>query len=93
MMAIRRFFARPSSVALSATGCDWPWPGAYVDYQGNALPCCMVSTADRMSLGNMVEQGVRAMWEGPAYTAFRGALASADPPAICRACALYHGMF
>jgi PAS domain S-box-containing protein len=26
---------------------DWPWRGAYLSYDGQAVPCCMVSTPDR----------------------------------------------
>src|SRR5205085_3373890 len=37
--------------------CSWPWDGAYVSYQGYAMPCCMVSTPDRINFGKIVEQG------------------------------------
>src|SRR5581483_11521829 len=55
--------------------CDWPWRGAYVSYDGQAMPCCMVATPDRAQLGNVVEQGVEAVWNGAAYEAFRAQLA------------------
>ena len=44
------------------TRCSWPWKGAYISYQGYAMPCCMVSTPDRINFGNMAEQGVEATW-------------------------------
>ena len=34
--------------------CSWPWRGAYVSYQGLAMPCCMVATPDRIQLGNVL---------------------------------------
>jgi MoaA/NifB/PqqE/SkfB family radical SAM enzyme len=33
------------------TRCNWPWRGAYVSYQGLSMPCCMVSTPDRINSG------------------------------------------
>jgi radical SAM protein with 4Fe4S-binding SPASM domain len=73
--------------------CDWPWRGAYISYRGDAMPCCMIATPDRMSFGNWAEQGVEAMWNGPAYQEFREQLASEEPPEICRSCAIYSGTF
>lgn len=75
------------------TRCSWPWDGAYVSYTGEAMPCCMVSTPDRATMGNMAEHGVEAVWNGEVYTAFRDKLASDEPPEICRSCALYAGIF
>lgn len=73
--------------------CDWPWRGPYVSYQGDAMPCCMVGTPDRANLGNVARQGVQAVWNGKAYTDFRTALASDQPPEVCRSCAVYRGEF
>jgi radical SAM protein with 4Fe4S-binding SPASM domain len=73
--------------------CSWPWTGAYISYQGYAMPCCMVSTPDRINFGNIAGQGVEATWNGPAYQQFRDQLASDTPPEICRSCALYTGTF
>lgn len=73
--------------------CDWPWRGAYVTYQGLAMPCCMISTPDRHNFGDIVQAGVEAMWYGADYQAFRRALDSDEPPAICRSCAVYNGTF
>jgi MoaA/NifB/PqqE/SkfB family radical SAM enzyme len=73
--------------------CDWPWRGAYLSYSGEAMPCCMVSTPDRISLGNMAREGVAAVWQGKAYETFRRDLADGPPPEVCRSCSLYHGTF
>jgi radical SAM protein with 4Fe4S-binding SPASM domain len=69
--------------------CDSPWRSAYVSHDGQAMPCCMVSTPDRASFGNMAEEGVAAVWGNDAYQSFRDALASAEPPDVCRGCAVY----
>jgi radical SAM protein with 4Fe4S-binding SPASM domain len=73
--------------------CSWPWQGAYISYQGYAMPCCMVSTPDRINFGNISEQGVKQTWNSAAYQAFRDQLASDQPPEICRSCSLYSGTF
>jgi MoaA/NifB/PqqE/SkfB family radical SAM enzyme len=73
--------------------CDWPWRGAYISYQGLAMPCCMVATPDRIQLGNMALLGADRVWNGAAYQAFREALSSECPPEVCRSCAVYSGTF
>ena len=73
--------------------CSWPWTGAYVSYQGLAMPCCMISTPDRLNFGNMAISGVKAVWHGRPYEAFRQQLDSDEPPAICRSCSIYKGTF
>jgi MoaA/NifB/PqqE/SkfB family radical SAM enzyme len=73
--------------------CDWPWRGAYLSWQGQAMPCCMVSTPDRLSLGDAAPGGLAAVWSGEPYQAFRAALDSDEPPAICRSCSVYTGTF
>lgn len=73
--------------------CDWPWHGAYVSYDGQAMPCCMIATPDRASFGSVAERGVDAVWNGADYSAFRAALGSATPPAVCASCSIYRGTF
>jgi radical SAM protein with 4Fe4S-binding SPASM domain len=73
--------------------CDWPWRGAYVSYQGLAMPCCMVATPDRINFGNMAERGVAAVWNSTKYQGFRAALASERPPGVCRSCSVYTRTF
>ncbi len=73
--------------------CDWPWRGAYISYQGYSMPCCMVSTPDRINFGKLSEQGADALWNGPSYQAFRDQLSSDEPPEVCRSCSIYSGTF
>lgn len=73
--------------------CDWPWRGAYLSYQGYAMPCCMVATPDRVHFGNMAEHRVEAIWSGDTYQAFRRQLDSDEPPEVCRSCSIYSGTF
>lgn len=73
--------------------CDWPWRGAYVSYQGLAMPCCMVATPDRIHLGDAARDGLDRVWNGPAYQTFRAQLSSDTPPEVCRSCSVYAGTF
>ncbi|HYD80450.1 MAG TPA: radical SAM protein [Paucimonas sp.] len=73
--------------------CDWPWRGAYISYDGHAMPCCMVATPDRINFGNVASEGVATVWNNDAYQDFRDRLDSAEPPEICRGCAVYKGTF
>ncbi len=57
------------------------------------MPCCMVGTPDRANFGNMTASGVAAVWASEPFNAFRAALASGEPPALCAGCALYGGRF
>ena len=73
--------------------CSWPWTGAYISYQGLAMPCCMVSTPDRANFGDAATLGVSEVWNSDAYQEFRDALDSDQPPEICRSCSIYAGTF
>jgi radical SAM protein with 4Fe4S-binding SPASM domain len=73
--------------------CSWPWTGAYISYDGRAMPCCMVATPDRANFGNMAEEGVEAVWNNRAYRNFRARLSSDTPPDICSSCSIYRGTF
>jgi MoaA/NifB/PqqE/SkfB family radical SAM enzyme len=73
--------------------CDWPWRGAYLSYQGLAMPCCMVATPDRINFGSVAEDGFEAVWGNADYVNFREQLASDTPPEVCSSCAVYKGIF
>jgi radical SAM protein with 4Fe4S-binding SPASM domain len=85
---------RPHSASIPGSQrCDWPSRRAYLSYQGYAMPCCMVSTPDRINFGSVVERGVAEVWASDAYQSFRDQLSSDQPPEICRTCAVYNGTF
>jgi radical SAM protein with 4Fe4S-binding SPASM domain len=71
-------------------GCSRPLRLAYVTAQGTALPCCIAPFTDTplesLRLGNYLEDGVAAVWNGEAYRAFRERLYSSNPPPSCRQC-------
>jgi radical SAM protein with 4Fe4S-binding SPASM domain len=85
---------RPHAVGTSGRErCSWPWTGAYVSYDGRAMPCCMVATPDRKEMGNMAQQGAESVWNGDIYRSFRADLDSENPPEICRSCSVYQHTF
>jgi radical SAM protein with 4Fe4S-binding SPASM domain len=76
-----------------ALPCDWPWSGIYVTHAGKVQPCCMVMGEDRAVLGDLSDGSFEDVWNGPAYQAFRAALLSDRPPAVCRGCSWYRRVF
>jgi radical SAM protein with 4Fe4S-binding SPASM domain len=53
----------------------------------------MVSTPDRIHFGNITEQEIETLWNGPRYQEFRDQLSSDEPPQVCRSCSIYSGTF
>ncbi len=82
-----------SRVRGAVPPCDWPWTGMYVSCQGRVMPCCMVSTPDRINFGSVREKRIAEVWNGDGYNGFRDRLASNDPPEICASCSVYKGTF
>lgn len=83
----------PEARPPGTPGCDWPWRSAYVRHDGKVQPCCMLMGGDRAILGNARADGFAAVWQGAAYEAFRAALTTSAPPAVCRGCSMYRGVF
>lgn len=79
--------------APGSPGCDWPWRATYVTYDGKVQPCCMVMGSERAVLGDLGTDDLGAVWSGDAYAAFRERLLGDNPPAVCRGCSVYRGVF
>jgi MoaA/NifB/PqqE/SkfB family radical SAM enzyme len=73
--------------------CDWPWKGFYVSWQGEIMPCCMVSLPGRYSLGSAERTTLRNMENNRRLAGLRRRLSAGRPPLFCAACPLYYGMF
>jgi radical SAM protein with 4Fe4S-binding SPASM domain len=84
--------ARRADAPAPGLRCERPWRAIYVGASGEALPCAMLKTPQRLNLGNMRRSGVVRVWNSEAYREFRERLASNNPPDICRGCAVYEGM-
>ena len=72
--------------------CRRPWTVMYFTANGRALPCCIAPFSqhgyENYTLGDATQATLRAIWNGPAYQAFRAALNSDAPPRSCANCGL-----
>ncbi len=72
--------------------CRRPWTVMYFTANGRALPCCIAPFSqhgyENYTLGDATQATLRAIWNGPAYQAFRAALNSDAPPRCCANCGL-----
>jgi MoaA/NifB/PqqE/SkfB family radical SAM enzyme len=85
------------SLTRSSDGSPWslcrrPWSVMYFTANGRALPCCIAPFSQRgyenYTLGDATQQTLREIWNGPAYSSFRDALLSDQPPTACANCGL-----
>jgi radical SAM protein with 4Fe4S-binding SPASM domain len=92
-LRLPQLLERPAGRPDGEPGCSWPWDSAYVTHRGEVQPCCMVMGSDRATLGDLHEASFEEIWSGPSYERFRQRLLTDDPPAVCRGCSLYRGLF
>ncbi len=85
--------AAPETRPHGSPGCDWPWRAAYVTHDGTVQPCCMLMGEDRGVMGDATRAGLAVVWRNEEYRRFRQALLGDEPPAVCRGCAMYRGVF
>jgi radical SAM protein with 4Fe4S-binding SPASM domain len=62
--------------------CPIPWESVAILGNGDVMACCIPS----MVIGNLNEQSLDQIWNGPAYLAFRARVNSEAPPKACSAC-------
>ena len=83
------------SVRRDFSGAPWracrrPWNLIYITAQGNILPCCIapftITPYPDLVLGNIFEQRVEEIWNGPAYQSWRGRMLEGEPPQPCAGC-------
>ena len=64
--------------------CEVPWATAAITANGDVMACCMPGTV----IGNLNEQNLDEIWNGPGFAAFRTRVNSPNPPAPCRNCGM-----
>jgi radical SAM protein with 4Fe4S-binding SPASM domain len=62
--------------------CALPWNGAYLLGNGDVLACCVPG----LRMGNLHEQSMEEIWNGPRYQELRRTVNSNERPAACMAC-------
>lgn len=72
--------------------CPFPWQYLVVQWDGNVVPCCRDYNAVNV-MGNVRQQTLREIWNGPAYEDFRKRHEEADfnGNPICRDCMQIYG--
>ena len=83
----------PEPRPAGTPGCDWPWRSAYVTHDSKVQPCCMIMGSDRAVLGDAAVEPIDTIWRSRPYEEFRQRLLGDDPPAVCRGCSMYRGVF
>jgi radical SAM protein with 4Fe4S-binding SPASM domain len=83
----------PARRSAGTPGCAWPWTDVYITHDGKVEPCCMVMGSERATLGDLTLQDFPTVWAGEPYVAFRRALTTEHPPAVCEGCSMYRGVF
>jgi radical SAM protein with 4Fe4S-binding SPASM domain len=67
---------RPPSRVL----CSKPWTSFELEHDGRVAPCCM----SKIDCGNVNQQSVAEIWNGPAYQEFRRSMAAGEWRKTCR---------
>lgn len=75
-------------VRRNRSKCSWPWHGMSVSWNGDVHPCCH-DYYDDHKVGNIMEQSVEEIWNGPELRRFRQRLLDGDDIPMCRECPGY----
>jgi MoaA/NifB/PqqE/SkfB family radical SAM enzyme len=80
----------PLHGAGSYQACRRPWTLMYITAHGNVLPCCISPFTGvpygEIVLGNIFNESVEEIWNGPRYQAWRRGMTGGSPPAACSGC-------
>jgi MoaA/NifB/PqqE/SkfB family radical SAM enzyme len=69
--------------------CTRPWRLTYIQANGDVSPCCFAPFTGKDGgpiLGNIFEQPLEEIWQGPKYQEFRRAFLTRQPPQCCEGC-------
>jgi radical SAM protein with 4Fe4S-binding SPASM domain len=65
--------------------CSVPWHSAGVLGNGDVVACCVPG----MEMGNLNNNSMEEIWNGPAYQQLRATVNSPNPPLPCAACPIF----
>jgi MoaA/NifB/PqqE/SkfB family radical SAM enzyme len=68
--------------------CEWLWRTMVINWDGTVNPCCYWFD-EPSSFGNVIDDGVRTVWNGEAYVAARTALSRgvvSEAASVCGRC-------
>jgi radical SAM protein with 4Fe4S-binding SPASM domain len=70
------------AVQVATSFCSLPWEAAYLLANGDVLACCVPG----MHMGNLHQESMEDIWNGPKYQKLRRTVNSIQRPASCVAC-------
>jgi len=88
MRGVEISFPEPVMARESRSGhapCFVPWGAVQILGNGDVMACCIPGT----KVGNLGEERLESIWNGPAMQAFRGRVNTDDPPEACSVCPMY----
>jgi radical SAM protein with 4Fe4S-binding SPASM domain len=87
--AKQQFYDLPGLEPDVTRQCTLPWEMPYADKDGRVYPCCFAGSQNEGLLGNLSDESLAAVWEGPAYKQFRQDITNPEStPEVCRRCTL-----
>jgi MoaA/NifB/PqqE/SkfB family radical SAM enzyme len=69
--------------------CMLPWTSAHIDASGSVFPCCRASAENKSKLGDLQQETLGEIWNGPEYYEFRNSLLLKEGrscPDVCSGC-------
>jgi radical SAM protein with 4Fe4S-binding SPASM domain len=63
-------------------GCTWMYRSAYINYDGNLLPCCRDVRLTSNDFGNVFQEGFASVWNNEKYVSSRKLIANPKDKSI-----------
>ena len=76
---------KPGAIKPDNNFCDHIVNTFTIRANGDVVACCYDLTTE-MLMGNVLEQSLEEIWHGKKYIGLRKAIASFNPPKLCRGC-------
>lgn len=82
----RRRIKNIKSIEESKAFCIKPWVHLFVSQEGTVAPCCLTPWDKKQALGDVNEQPIQEIWNGPEIRSFRKQLLADKPNSKCSQC-------
>jgi radical SAM protein with 4Fe4S-binding SPASM domain len=66
--------------------CAQPWTNTYIAANGDVIPCCALSNASVIKMGNIFKNDFKTIWNSPEYRQLRSGIMTGKLPDYCRGC-------
>lgn len=78
-------FPKPEKIMDGAPrpkGCGWLYRSAYINFDGGLLPCCANVRPLKNDFGNVLQEGIKEIWNNEGYVSSRRLVASPEDKSI-----------